>query len=381
MDRLPDLPAQESADFDLLDLALPLLRHWHLIVLGPIIAGLLCLGGAFLITPTFTARTVILPPQQQQSSTSALIGQIASLGLGSASVKSPADQYIALMQSTTVLDRLIDRFKLMEVYEAKYRHLVRKSLTAKTEISLSKRGGLITVEVDDTDPVRAAEIANAYVEELRTLTDRLALSEAQQRRAFFEGHLKNARDGLVDAQRALGASGFGQGALKAEPKAAAENYARMRAELTAAEVKLQALRGSLTDNNPEVQTQQALVAALRSQLAAIERSTAPGSDADYVSKYREFKYQEALFEMFARQYELARVDESREGALIQVVDPALPPEWKSKPSRLTYGLVGTLVALVVLVAWILMRDAWSRASQAPRTADKIRQLRLAFKRR
>jgi len=381
MDRPPEFSPQEPVGFDPLDLALSLARRKWLIILGPVVLGLLCLGYAFLITPTFTARTAILPPQQQQSSATALIGQIASLGLGSAGIKSPADQYVALMQSTTVLDRLIDRFKLMEVYEAKYRHLARKRLVADTEITVTKRGGLITVAVDDVDPARAADIANAYIDELRTLTDRLALSEAQQRRVFFEGHLKQARDDLAGAQRALGSSGFGQGALKAEPKAAAESYARLRAELTAAEVKLQGLRGSLTDTNPEVQQQQALVSALRGQLGAIERSTAPSTDADYVSKYREFKYQEALFEMFARQYELARIDESREGALIQVVDPATPPEWKSKPSRLAYGLVGALIGFLVLVSWVLMRDAWSKASNSPHTAEKVRLLRQAFMRR
>ena len=166
----------------------------------------------------------------------------------------------------------------------------------------------------------------------------------------------------VDAE--LRASGFDAGAIKAEPKAAAEGYARLRAEVTAAEVRLQAMRGSLADDTPEVRQQQAMLTALRGQLARLEQSSDVNAGPDYVGKYREFKYQETLFDLFARQYELARVDESREGALIQVVDVAQPPERKSRPKRGLVAVVTTLATAVVLLAGLLMRDSWRRGRQA-----------------
>ena len=138
---------------------------------------------------------------------------------------------------------------------------------------------------------------------------------------------------MEKAQQALQASGFNVGALRAEPRAAAESYARLKAEITAAEVRTQVLRGSLADSAPEVQRQLAQLSALRAQLARLEQATDTNVGPDYLTKYREFKYRETLFELFARQYEIARVDESREGALIQIVDPAVPPEYKSKPKR------------------------------------------------
>jgi uncharacterized protein involved in exopolysaccharide biosynthesis len=159
------------------------------------------------------------------------------------------------------------------------------------------------------------------------------------------------------AQLALQKSGFNQGAIKAEPKAAAEGYARLKAEVTAAEVRLQAMRGSLADDTPEVRQQQAALAALRAQLSRLEQSTEGGVGADYVGKYREFKYQETLFELFARQYEMARVDESREGALIQVVDIATPPEKKTRPARALTAIVATLVSFVILTAFVVFRSS------------------------
>lgn len=383
-------PVGQAADDDyedsisLLDLALPLAESWKLWILGSLAAGLVALGVAFVITPVFTARTSFLPPQQQQSgvaSALASLGGLAGLVGAGGGIKSPADQYVALMQSTTAEDRLIDRFDLMQVYEQKLRLEARLALEKNTRIAVGKKDGLITIEVDDTSPQRAAEIANAYVEELRRMTSVLAVSEAQQRRVFFEKELKDARDQLARAQQVLQASGFNPGALRAEPKAAAESYARLKAETTAAEVRTQVLRGSLADSAPELQQQLAGLSALRTQLARLEQATDLNVGPDYISKYRDFKYRETLFELFARQYEIARVDESREGALIQVVDTAMPPERRSKPKRTLFAVGATFAALLLLGLFILLRHFWRESARDPENAQRISRLRAAFGRR
>jgi capsule polysaccharide export protein KpsE/RkpR len=204
------------------------------------------------------------------------------------------------------------------------------------------------------------------------------VSDAQQRRKFFEQQLRQTQEKLVQAQQALQASGFTQGALKAEPKSAAEGYARLRAEVTAAEVRLQTLRGSLSDTAPEVQQQQNALTALRSQLARLEQTADARGGADYVGKYREFKYQETLFDLFAKQYELARVDESREGALIQVVDPATSPEKKSKPKRAIVALAATLSSALALIGFVLVRRSWRASADDPVNADRMGRLQRAL---
>jgi len=367
---------------DLLDLALPLVEHRWLLVIGPLVAGLVALGITFVTPPTYTAKTTILPPQQQSNAALALanIGSLAGIAGAAAGIKSPAEQYTALMRSATLQDRLVDRFKLMEVYNAKYREEARQKLLKKARILVGKKDGLISVEVDDEDPKRAAELANAHVEELRRLASGLALSEAQQRRAFFENQLNQTRARLTEAQRALQASGFDAGALRAEPKAAAEGYAALRAEATAAEVKLQTLRRSLADNATEVQQQQALLAALRAQLARAESTGENKDGPDYIGRYREFKYQETLFDLFARQYELARADEAREGALIQVVDPATPPERRTRPKRVLTLLVASLTAFGALAGLVIAWSSWKQSISAPDKAAKLRRLRAALRR-
>jgi uncharacterized protein involved in exopolysaccharide biosynthesis len=375
---------EADGSLSLLDIAIPLLEHWKLWILGSLAVGLAALGIAFLLTPIYTARTSFLPPQQQHSgmaSALASLGGLAGLAGVAGAIKSPADQYVALMQSVSAEDRLIDQFKLMQVYESDYRFEARRELERNTRIAIGKKDGLISVEVDDVSPQRAADLANAYVEELRRLTSVLAVSEAQQRRVFFEKELKDARDQLARAQQELQASGFNVGALRAEPKAAAESYARLKAEITAAEVRTQVLRGSLADSSPEVQRQLAQLSALRAQLARLEQTADANVGPDYLTKYREFKYRETLFELFARQYELARVDESREGALIQVVDTAVPPEYKSKPKRLFIAVAATMLSFLLLGMFILVRHFWRETAADPEGAEKVARLRAAFGRR
>jgi len=353
------------AEIDLGEILRPLRQRWRLLLIVPLLTGLVGLGASFLIPPTFSAKATFLSPQAQGGAAAALasLGNLAVLA-GAPATRNPAEQMVSLLVSTTVTDRIVDRFDLMKVYDKKFRVDARKALGENTRVILGKRDGLISVEVEDHDPRRAADMANQYIEELRTLTSRLALSEAQQRRVFFEGLMKKARDDLLKAQMALQSSGFNQGTLRAEPRAAAESYARVRAEVSAAEVKLETLRKALTDNTSEVQRAQAELTALRAQLARVERSDAGASQPDYLLRYREFKYQETLFELFSRQFEVARVDEAREGALIQVVDSAMPAERKSRPKRSVVAAATALVTFV-LVAVALVAQARLRTAPTP----------------
>lgn len=342
-----------------------IIRERGLAILGGALAiGVATYGATYLVEPTYTGRTIFLVPQQAQSSaTSALASLNALSGIGGlGGIKTTGDQYVSLMQTNNAQDHIIDKFKLMDLYETRFRFQARKELAKNVRITLGKKDGLITIEADANSAELAADLANQHVDELRRLSSELALTEAQQRRRFFEAELKRTRSNLAAAQEALQQGGFNPGALKAEPKAAAEGYGRIKAEVTAAEVRLQTLRRALADSAPEVQTQLAMLSALRGQLAKLESQSNESNETGYISRYREYKYQETLFEMFSRQYESARLDESREGALIQVVDVATPPERPAKPRRGTTAALATLGGLVLLSLLFVVRRLRSNAS-------------------
>jgi uncharacterized protein involved in exopolysaccharide biosynthesis len=381
--QVPDQPGDED-EISLLDLLQVVVDNLRLLVLGPLAAGLAALGIAFVIPPTFTATTKFMPPQQQQSAAASMLASLGALGglAGAATgLKNPADQYVAFMKSRTVQDALVERFKLMDRYESKYKENARKELDGNVLIA-SGKDGLITIDASDNDPAFAAQLANAYVDELGHLLGRLAVTEAQQRRMFFEKQLGNTKDKLVKAEQALKASGVNSNVLKTNPTAAVEALAKLKAGITAQEIKLASMRGYLTESAPDFKQAQTELAAMRTQMAHAENAepAAQAGESDYVTKFREFKYQETLFELFAKQYEMARIDESREGAVIQVVDTAVPPELKSKPKKAQIAMLTTLAVGFALLLFVFVRQALRNAVSTSETAEKISRLQNAWQR-
>jgi len=376
-------------EISLLDLLQTMVENLRLLVLGPLLMGLSALGVSFLIAPTYSAKMQFLPPQQQQSSATALLQSLGSLGglAGAASgLKNPADQFLGFLKSQSVLDAMVERFRLVERYEVKLKEDARKTLLANTRTAAGK-DGIISLEVDDKDPAFAAEMANAYAEELRTLMARLAITEAQQRRLFFETKMQEAKAELTQADKLLRATGVNASTLKSSPTAAVEGVARLKAAITAQEIKIGSMRGYLADGAPEIKQALLELSTLRLELRKAEKDEpvssvgpAAASANSYIERFRDYKYRETLYELFTKQYELARVDESREGAVIQVVDVAQPPERKSKPKKALIAVIATLAAGFALLLFVFVRQALANASQDPESAVKLAGIRNAFRR-
>jgi uncharacterized protein involved in exopolysaccharide biosynthesis len=377
--KLPARPVKPP-EANLLDILQILAENLRLLILGPLLIGITALGVSFLIPPTFTASTSFLPPQQQSSVFSMLqsLGSFSGLAGAAAGLKNPSDQYVSFLKSRTVQDVLIDRFKLMERYDKEYGQEARKLLEKNSKIVAGK-DNIISVEFDDKDPKFAANVANGYVEELGSMLNRMAITEAQQRRVFFEKQLVSSKDNLIKAEQSLAASGVSVAMLNANPTTALEGPARLRAQVTAQEVKLAAMRSYLTDAAPEFRQAQAELNALRKQLASVEQEqpTGNGGNNDYIAKYREFKYQETLFDLFSKQYEVAKIDESRQGALIQVIDQAMPPELKSKPKKAFIAIGAVFISGFLLLVFVFIRHALYHPNRDVATAVRIARLRDA----
>ena len=377
----------QDDEISLLDLLQTIVDNLRLLVLGPLAVGVTALGISFLIPPTYTAKTQFLPPQQQQSAAASVLASLGSLGgLAGAvgGIKNPADQFLAYMKSVTLQDSLIERFKLLERYEAKTKIDARLALTGNVRAA-SGKDGLISVEVDDKDPKFAAELANAHFEELGKLLGKLATTEAQQRRLFFEKQLTLAKDKLIQSEIALKATGVSGSVLKSNPASAVAAVAGLQASVTAQEVKLGAMRGYLAETAPDFKQAMNELANLRAQLAKQEKDSPSISgksttEGDYITKYREFKYHETLFELFAKQFELAKVDEAREGAVIQVLDAAQVPERKAKPKKAMIAIIATLASGFALLLFVFVRQALSNAGQDSESAQKMAQLKKSWRR-
>jgi tyrosine-protein kinase Etk/Wzc len=361
---------------------------------------------ALLLTPQFTARTTLLQPMtQQQSSSAAALAALGSLGglAGGISGKTPDELYVSLLKSDSMHRALATKFDLNTRYEVKTYEALRKTIPRYVRVSSDKKSGVITVEVDDKDPKFAAELANGYAVEITRLLGRLAVSEAQQRRVFFDQQLKETKENLIKAEQTLRGvqEKSGMVVLDQQAEALIKSVAELRAKIVEREVRLKVLRTTTTAQNPDVQLLSSELAALRTELSRMETATGgasapggtgmdiavgnlPAAAVDYVRAMREVKFQETMLAGMMRQYEIAKLDEAKEGPVLQQVDVAVPPDYKSKPSRALIVLSATLLAFLgasLFVIWrgyrALVREqdpesaqAWAKLAQAWRLRRK-----------
>jgi uncharacterized protein involved in exopolysaccharide biosynthesis len=351
---------------------------------------------AIVIPNEYTAETLILPPAQNASSSAALLGQLGgSIALGSIAgaslgMKNPGDMYVSLFRSQTVEDAVIRRFNLMDRYRAKKTSDARRRFEELTSVVLGVRDGLIYITVTDKDPKLAAEIANGYVNEFRKLSSTLAISEASQRRTFFQQQLLEANENLASAEEALKHTQQSTGVLQVDSQAKSliESAAVLRAQIGMKEVELQGMRAYATENNPQMVIGAQQLAALKSQLAdlagadqnsssdvMLTKGKIPEAGLEYIRKLRDVKYYETITELIGRQLEIAKEDEARQGAIIQVADPATPPDKKSSPHRAIIVLVTTLFAFVTSVLWVLGSARWNKTFTDPINGPRLKALR------
>ena len=392
---------EEGTSVSLIDLLTWAGEGKHLIGTVTAIAAAGSLTLALLLPPIFTARTTLLPasPQQQSGSAAALaaLGSLGGLANGIAQ-KTPDDLYAKLLASDSVLRPLSERFSLKDRYKVTNFEALRKAAGKHVRISVDKKAGLITLEVNDEDPKFAAELANAHATEVSKLLSRLAVSEAQQRRVFFEKQLKESKDNLINAEQALRQvqEKSGMVVLDKQAEAIIKSVAGLKAHIVEREVKLKVLRTATTPQNPDVQRMSAELSALRAELARMESTSykegsdkmsldipvgkLPAASAEYVRALREVKFQEAMLGSMLRQFEIAKLDEAKDTPVLQQVDVAEPPDRKSKPSRALIVLGGTFLGFALASVFVLLRrHLRTSAENHPERAQAWQALRRAWK--
>jgi tyrosine-protein kinase Etk/Wzc len=383
-----------------LELLIVMAKHKKLIFGLPLAASLLAIVMVLFLPKIYTAETRIMPPQQRESSAVAALSALSGMGGGTGAMvgqalglKNPNELYVGILKGNTIADRMIERFNLKGRFQKETMVATRKALAGRATIT-SGKDGLIVVEVDDEDPNRAADMANAYIEELNDMMQALAITEASQRRLFFEQQLTTARDQLVRAEvglrRAIEEKGLV--AVDAQSRAVVLTVERLRAESATRQIQLDAMRTFATPQNPESVRLKQEITSIQSELAKLESgNTGNNKRVDTKSNsppglenfrlLRETKFLESMVELLTKQFEVAKIDEARDAALIQVVDKATPPDFKSKPKRaLIVVLTGVAVGFVAVILAFFI-EALEKAQKHPQSARRLDSLWHYLRRR
>ena len=349
---------------------------------------------AFVIPKRYESTTRLMPPDSQSGSGMALMAALAgkgAMGLSSMAgdllgMKSSGALFTDVLRSRTVEDRLIDRFDLRKVYRDRYWEDARKDLATRTAIAEDHKSGVITITVTDHDPRRAAELAQAYVEELDRLVAEVSTSSARRERVFIEQRLQTVKQNLDNASRQFSEYASQNTAIdiSAQAKATVEAASKLEGELIAAQSQLQGLEQIYSKDSVRIRSLQATVNELSSQLHRIggdSSDPSPKHDAasgkfsaqefpsirqlpllgvKWADLYRETKVQETVYELLTQQYELAKIQEAKEIPVVKVLDNANIPEKKSFPPRALIIVCLVCASIVGGAAWILGCRHWHR---------------------
>lgn len=375
-------PLQQGADvMSLLDYLEVIVNHKVAIICTSLVTFIISLVVSLMLPKVYSSTTLFLPPQQSQGVIGMMAGQMggmASLANDLFGTGSPADMYVSMLSSDAISDPIVNRFNLMDVYGSKYRVDAYNTLHSNVDISVGKKDGIISITVQDKDPKRAAEIANAYVEELGKLTVRLNSTGAGQDKSFLDGRLLRAKANLGRAEDAL--KNFQSKnkivAVNEQAQATIGGIAQLKAQLALQQVQLATLRQQFTDNNQEVKNAKSSITNLNSQIAQLEGTgnvsaipgvgSVPGLREQYLRLMREFKIQETLVELLTKQSEMAKLSEAYAVTGVQVIQTAQIPEKKIKPKRSFIVLLSTFTAAFVSVFYAFSFEACKRMSPEKR---------------
>jgi tyrosine-protein kinase Etk/Wzc len=352
-------PASSSSEFIWLRLAI---KRWKLIATFAISIIVVALAAVLLLPATYTATVVILPPQQGGSAGAVMMAQLSSMGgmasaVGGLGIKNPNDQQISLLKSRVVEDAMVVRFHLQSLYHKRYLSSTRQRWERATKTDDGLKDGLIRLSVTDRDPNRAADMANGWVEEYRRFTATIAVTEASQRRLFYERQLDSAREDLNRAEEDMKRTEQRTGLIDVEgqDRSMIASAAVLRGQLVAKQIEIKGMHEFAAEGNPDLQRAQQEASGMEAQLAQMDAASdrksgdlvAPKGEVtqaslDYARAMREVKYRETIQDLLTRQYEGARVDEARQGAIVQVVEPAVPPD-KPDPRHRPLILIAALL--------------------------------------
>lgn len=401
----PKLPG--DPEIGVLDSLIVIAKHRRKLLLWPIVCAAFAYGGSFLLPKEYLGQARVMPPLQSAGGGASMLSQLNSLaGFGSVSMlaSSPSDVFAGLLQSQSVYDAVIKRFDLQKLYHERRLlqfgdkldlNATRTWLDEKTDVNVGALDKIVTIQVYERDPRRAADMANAYVEELLAITRRVANTEAGQRRQLFDAQLKRAVDNLTTAENELRKIQERTGIIHLDNQAQViiQSIANLKAQIVTQETLIASMQSYTTPRNPDYVRAMEALASMQAEAKRLETaqvSSQPGIfvptgkvpelGLDYVRKYRQVKLYEATYQALVAQVELAKVDEARESSAAQVIDYATPPDVAAKPRRLFVAGITWFVALLIVGFWTFIREWLSRASSDPENGPRISELRASWRR-
>ena len=361
-----------------------ILLRWKWFIVGvTTVVAVLTIVLALRMDNWYGATARVLPPEGGGGgSLGGLIGDLSPIASSMLGGGGGGDytRYLAILTSRNMLDTIVERFDLVEVYdvgdEPDPQGAARAALYAGNlafEIDLEFE--FLAISAFDTDPQRAAQIANFAVEELNRRNQSLAVEGASRYRTYVEERYREIETDMDSARAEMQAFQERNGVVELPSTAQAfmASIASARAEVAQAEIQYQGIAALAGPDNPQVIAAREALAAARAEQRSLEGGgesfmpvplqRLPAVANEYASLTQELMIQQALMENARPLYEQARFDEERDRVAVQVLDEAVPPKRKARPRRSIMVIIATISA-GLLASLFALAASWLKQNRA-----------------
>ena len=369
------MPYEEEQELSLLDIFLILWRRKGLIILLTFIFGAGAAINAFTSPFIYRAECRILPP----GGGGGLLGQLGGIAgfMGISGASSSGQRMLGVLQGDSVVDAIIDKFNFMEELSIDIRLRARAAVLGNLEANEDTKSGIISIAYQHKDPQAAADIANAFVEQLQIKLREMAIADAQEKRAFFENQLIQAQQELNEAENAMMRYQQNSGvlALSSQTASLLGSIASLRNQIAAKNVEISSLSSYARDDNPRLKLARSQLEAMTKELRRLEEEqkrterrqgrtlsgdilsslgNVPELNVEYMRYERAIRFANVKYDAMLRQYENAKLSEASDLSTFQIVDPATPPDYKFKPKRARIVIIGTMLGFCLGVFWAFL---------------------------
>lgn len=396
--QMPQEPALVEPKFHPLDVILSLLRYKRWLVICPLIAAVIAFAFVSTQLPRYSAMARLLPPKTKPNTATMLsqTGSLAGAGVGGVleGQKPVVDMYLAILQSRAAAEFMDSNFDLRKRWGVSSIESVYGRLSSMSKIAPSPNG-IINIEIEDSDPVWAARLANGYADALQYITQGLAVNEASKRRVFYEQQMNVSLQQLTVAQMSLRKIQQETGVLNLDPQIqmAIQESNRLRTAIASKETELASMEAFATERNADYLRLQHEIDALKNQLEQWRRPVKASDDValqasegllpeismEYVKHVREVKNLELVYELFLKELQLTRIDQVKDATTVELLDKAIPPSTPSYPKKKRTIAIASLIGFLIAMVSILIYELTVVALKNEVNMSRVRMIREALR--
>ena len=396
--QMPQEPALVEPKFHPLDVILSLLRYKRWLVICPLIAAVIAFAFVSTQLPRYSAMARLLPPKTKPNTATMLsqTGSLAGAGVGGVleGQKPVVDMYLAILQSRAAAEFMDSNFDLRKRWGVSSIESVYGRLSSMSKIAPSPNG-IINIEIEDSDPVWAARLANGYADALQYITQGLAVNEASKRRVFYEQQMNVSLQQLTVAEMSLRKIQQETGVLNLDPQIqmAIQESNRLRTAIASKETELASMEAFATERNADYLRLQHEIDALKNQLEQWRRPVKASDDValqasegllpeismEYVKHVREVKNLELVYELFLKELQLIRIDQVKDATTVELLDKAIPPSTPSYPKKKRTIAIASLIGFLIAMVSILIYELTVVALKNEVNMSRVRMIREALR--